>query len=107
MVVISFSLQSLSGLQSSMLARDEAKGPSQSGGTNGSTLKIPQGVDWLWKPGQVNRPASRTAFQVEGFAWIMAQRQESSETVRGRKHRRDGEEEREAREGRSGLIDKS
>lgn len=66
-----------------MLARDESKGPSQSGGTNGPTLKIPQGEDWLWQPGQVNRPASRTAFQVEGFAWIMAQRQESSETVRG------------------------
>ena len=44
---------------------------------------------------------------MEGLAWIMAQRQKSSEKVQGQKHQRDGEEERETREGRSGLIVKS
>lgn len=39
---------------------------------------------------------------MEGLAWIMAQRQKSSE-----KHQRDEEEERETREGRSELVVKS
>lgn len=50
------------------------------------------------------RPTLRTAYQVEGLAWIMAERQKSSEKMQGQKHQRDGEEEREAREGRSGLV---
>lgn len=66
-----------------MLARDGSKGLSQLLETNGPTLKIPQAVEWLWRQGQVSRPASRAASQVEAFAWITAQRQESSETVRG------------------------
>ena len=41
---------------------------------------------------------------MEGLAWIMAERQKSSEKMQGQKHQRDREEEPEAREGRSGLI---
>lgn len=74
------SLQSLSGLQPGLM------NPRASASCEGRLVqhwKSPQGVGWLWEPGQVKRPASRTAFLLKSPARIMVQRQEISEKGTG------------------------
>lgn len=98
------SLQSLSGLYCSIRALMNLRASARWEELPVQHSESPQATGQLWEPGRVNRPATRTAFVLEGPAWATAQRQGSPEDAQGVEHRRNEEEEWEARREGQGLC---